>query len=139
MKDAEARIIKAFLAALSQERSPLSEEVREKLVGIAQSLETRVMDLHALALSIPTLATSYKDARLLLIATAAERDKTGRILPDIEDEDESEGEIINIMRDTRSEVKQLKRILETIDSKFDRAPQVLSSSDPVQAAREEFN
>ncbi len=139
LKDAEALTLKAFLAALSQQRSPISDKVKAKLGEIAQSLETRVMDLHDLAIATPTLETPYKNARLCLASTAAERSKGPLPADDSEDDDNDNKETDNITRDSRSAIEEMKRVLATIDSKFNQAARVLSAPDPVQAAQQEFN
>ncbi|NES22949.1 MAG: hypothetical protein F6K41_29525 [Symploca sp. SIO3E6] len=125
MKDSESLILKAFLAALCQQRSPLPDKVQAKLGEITQSLETKVMDLHNLAISTPSLKNLYKNSRLWLTSTTAEQTKGLKFLPADNHEDEDNEEIANVIRDTRSSVEQMK--------------QVLAAPDSVQAARKLFN
>ena len=73
MKDAETLILKAFLVSLYQQQSPLPQDVLVQLKDIAQSLETRILELHDLAINTPTLADAYQNARLQLASTAAKR------------------------------------------------------------------
>ena len=125
MKDSEALILKAFLAALCQQRAPLPEQVQAKLGEITQSLNTKIMDLHNLAISTPSLENLYKNSRLWLTSTTAERAKGLKFLPADNHEDEDDEEIANVIRDTRSSIEQMK--------------QVLAAPDSVQAARKLFN
>jgi hypothetical protein len=139
MKDADALILKAFLAALCQQSSPLSEEVTIQLQDIAQSLEVRVSDLHDLANSTPVLTESYKQSRRWLTSTAAERGMGLKFLPADATDDDDEGETDNITRDTRSAIEKTKQVFAAIEAKFEQAPQVLSNPNPVQAAKQTFN
>ena len=124
MNDSEALTLQAFLAALIKQQEPLSDEAQAQLEEIAQSLETRVMELHDLALSTTTLAESYQNARDQLISTAAERGLGLEFLPNRFDntEENNNRDIDNILR---------------ID--FRRATRILSAPDSVQAARQAFN
>jgi hypothetical protein len=139
MKDADALILKAFLAALCQQPSPLSEEVTIQLRDIAQTLEARILDLDDLAKSTPVLAESYKQSRRWLASTAAERGMGLKFLPADAAGDDNNREIDNITRDTRSAIEQTQQVFSAIDAKLSQAPQVLSASNPVQAAKQTFN
>jgi hypothetical protein len=138
MKDADALTLKAFLAALCQQRSPLSEEIRLQLREISQSLETRIMDLHDLAIATPTLAAPYRDARRWLTSTAAERGMGLKFLPAYEADDDDNRETDNITRDARSALEKTKQIFAAIEAEYEQAPQVLSDPNPVQAAIQRF-
>lgn len=139
MKDADALILKAFLAALCQQPSPLSEEITIQLQDIAQSLEARILDLDDLARSTPVLAESYKQSRRWLASTAAERGMGLKFLPADAAGDDNNREIDNITRDTRSAIEQTQQVFAAIDAKLSQAPQVLSAPNPVQAAKQTFN
>jgi len=139
MKDADALILKAFLAALCQQPSPLSQEVTIQLRDIAQTLEARILDLDDLAKSTPVLAESYKQSRRWLASTAAERGMGLKFLPADAAGDDNNREIDNITRDTRSAIEQTQQVFSAIDAKLSQAPQVLSASNPVQAAKQTFN
>jgi hypothetical protein len=139
MRDADALILKAFLAALCQQRSPLSQEVTIQLRDIAQSLKSRILDLHDLAINTPVLTEPYRDARRWLTSTAAERGMGLKFLPADATDDDDEGETDNIIRDTRSAIEKTKQVFAAIEAKFEQAPQVLSNPNPVQAAKQTFN
>ena len=139
MKAADAVTLKAFLAALYQQRSPLSDNIKAQLGIIAQSLESRILDLHDLAISTYTLDIPYKKARLWLTSTAAERGMGLKFLPADDAEDNDSQETINITRDVRNDIEEMERVMAVIDAKYEQASKVLSAPDPVQAAQQEFN
>jgi hypothetical protein len=139
MKDAEALILKAFLAALCQQPSPLSEEITIQLRDIAQSLEARILDLDDLAKSTPVLAESYKQSRRWLTSTAAERGMGLKFLPADAVDDNNNQETDNITPDTRSAIEKTQEVFAAIDAKLSQASQVLSAPNPVQAAKQTFN
>lgn len=138
MKDAEALTLKAFLAALYQQQTPLCEDVKLQLREIAQSLETRTLDLHQLAISTPTLKEPYKDARRWLTSTAAERGMGLKFLPGDEADDHDNQETPNITRDVQSQIEKTTELFKAIEAKLEQASQVLSASEPVKAAKQTF-
>ena len=139
MKDLEKLILKAFLTALSQQRSPLPDTVQVKLGEIAQSLDTKVIELKNLATNTPRLTNYYENTYLWLTSTAAERVAGLKFLPADNHEDDDSGEIYNTTRDTRDSIEEMKQIVAEIEDKFEQAPQVLAAPNPVQAARNLFN
>ena len=139
MKDADALILKAFLAALCQQPSPLSQAVTMQLQDIAPSLETRILDLHDLAMNSPVLAQPYQEARRWLTSTAAERGMGLKFLPADAADDDNNRETDNITRDTRSAIEQTKQVFAAIEAKLDQAAQVIGAPNPVQAAQQTFN
>ncbi|NEO30712.1 MAG: hypothetical protein F6K36_09820 [Symploca sp. SIO3C6] len=138
MKDTEALILKAFLAALYQQRSPLSDNIKEQLSKIAQSLESQILDLHYLAINTTTLATPYKNARLLFTSTAAERGMGKKFLPADDTDDYDSQETPNITRDVGNDIEEMERFMAAIDDKYEQASEIISASDPVQAAQQKF-
>ncbi|NET04810.1 MAG: hypothetical protein F6K16_08730 [Symploca sp. SIO2B6] len=138
MKDSEALILKAFLAALYQQRSPLSDNIKEQLSKIAQSLESRISDLDHLAINTPTLATPYENAHQWFTSTAAERGMGKRFLPADDTDDDDSQETPNITRDVGNDIEEMERVMAAIDDKYEQASEILSASDPVQAAQQEF-
>jgi hypothetical protein len=138
MKDADTLTLKAFLAALYQQSAPLSEATNRQLRDIAHSWETRILDLHDLAVNTPALAAPYKDARRWLTSTAAERGMGIKFLPADETDDDDNYETPNIFRDTRSAVEKTEQVFAAIEAKLEQTPQVLSASNPVQAAKQTF-
>ena len=138
MKDAETLILKAFFAALYQQRAPLSEAINNQLREIAQSWETRILDLHDLAVNSPALVEFYKDARRCLTSAAAERGMGLNLLPADEIYDDDNFETPNISRDTRPAIEKTKQLFAAIEAKLDSTPQVLSAPNPVQAAKQMF-
>ncbi|NEO99601.1 MAG: hypothetical protein F6K58_13165 [Symploca sp. SIO2E9] len=139
MKDSQALILKAFLAALYQQRSPLSDNIKEQLSKIAQSLESHILDLHDLAINTSTLATPYKNARLWFTSSASERGMGKKFLPADDTDDDDSQETPNITTDVSNEIEETARVMAAIDAKYEQASKVLSASDPVQAAKQEFN
>ncbi|NEP58389.1 MAG: hypothetical protein F6K31_15455 [Symploca sp. SIO2G7] len=139
MKDSDKLILKAFLAALCQQRSPLPEQVQAQLGEIAQSLETKVKELDNLAISTPSLKDAYENACIWLTSTTAERSKTLKFVPADNHEDDDNEETSNITRDTRDSTEEMKQIVAEIEKKLEQAPQVLAAPNPVQAARNLFN
>ncbi len=143
MKDADILTLKAFLAALCQQRSPLSDTIEEKLADIAQSLETRIGELHDLAISIPALKIPYESARLLLTDTAA-KEKIGlKFLPADNADDDNNRETPNITRNIQDIIAQMECTLATIEAKFDRTKldqtaQILSDPNPVNSAKNKY-
>lgn len=138
MKDAEILILKAFLAALYQQQSPLSDNIKKQLAIIAQSLESRISDLDDLAINTPTLATPYENAHQDFTSIAAEQSMGKKHLPADDTDDDDSQETPNITRDISNEIEERQRIIAAIDAKYEQAPQILSASDPVEAAKQEF-
>lgn len=138
MKDSDTLILKAFLATLYQQRVPLSEETSSQLRDIAQSWETRILDLHNLATNTPALVAPYNDALDWLTSSAAERGMGLKFLPADETDDDENRETPNITRDTRSAVEKTKQVFAAIEAKLEQTPKVLSAPNPVQVAKQTF-
>ena len=139
MKDTEKLTLEAFLFALSQQNSPLPERMANSMQEIAESLESRVMDLHDLALEITALKEPYKKARRWLTTRAAERGMGLDFLPATDDGGASDRETPNLTRDVRSDIEKMQQPLAEIEAKLDRAPSILAAANPVQAARSTFH
>jgi hypothetical protein len=126
MQNSKALTLKAFLAALTQQKSPLETSVQEDLRQIALSLPTSIPVLNALATNVLSLTGPYKEAYNWLSTTNGEgRRKTG-VSEDISSylfHLESLQDILFILERTDNE-KML------IDSTH-----IFTASDPVKAAR----
>ena len=95
----------AFITALSQQDSALPEGLQKQLHAIGQSLETRILELPAIAASLPGLNQAYQTA---LSDTQADALSTTLV----------------------SNTSQSDS-----DKQFDRAVGILTADDPVQAAK----
>jgi hypothetical protein len=138
MKDTEKLTLKAFLFALSQQNSPLPDKATSSMQEIAESLESRIMDLDDLALELTALKEPYKKARRWLTTRAAERGMGLDFLPATDDGGASDRETPNITRDVRSEIEKMEQLLAEIDAKIERAPSILAAVNPVRAAQSTF-
>lgn len=142
MTDAEYIIVKAFLAALSlmPEQSSLSAEGEVTVRSIAQSLDDRVIELHNLAIQSPALASTYQDARLYLVATAAERGMGINSLPDEVMDSDGLYESNNLTRDTKTDISKMKQVIQNIENELDidKASKILSAPNLVQTAQQEL-
>ena len=140
MKDSESLILYSFLFALSQQRHPLPATVMNKMQDIAQSLETRVIELYDLAIATPQLTASYKNAYRWLTATAAERGMGLAFMPAPDDETDDK-EQSNLSADVGSYVQEMQTVLAAIEQRLDtqKAVQILSAPNPPNAAQREFN
>lgn len=143
MKDADVLILKAFLAALCQQRSPLSDTLKEQLADIAQSLETRIGELNDVAIANPPLKIPYKNARLWLTSTAAERQKGLKFLPLDNADDDNNQETSNSTRNIQDYIIQMAGIIERIESKLEQnkveqESRILVEPDPVNSAKNKY-
>ena len=138
MKDAEAIIVQAFLAALCQQRESLSHDIQVKLTQIGQSLETRVRELVTLAKNTPALATFYYNAYDLLTQQAAERGTGLDFLPGDRTREQQGKETENITPDVSNNIANMNKLLAAIEDRFDKTSEVLRAPDSVQAARQVF-
>jgi hypothetical protein len=140
MKYSETLIIKAFLAALIKQQSPLPAAIEQQLTEIAQSLPTKLGELDKLAENIPELKIPYEAAYLCFSLEEAERNKGLDFLPSAEGDEDSSLEMDNITLDTRQIVLQMKEVLDKIEEKFNEkeAAQILASSNSVQATKQKF-
>lgn len=138
MKDTEVIIVQAFMAALCQQRKPLSHDIQVQLAEIGQSLETRVSKLVTLAKKTPALTNLYYNAFDLLTEQAAQRGMGMDFLPG-----DATGEKVgigmdNITPDVSKDIKDINQLLAAIEARFDRRSEVLRAPDSVQAAQEIF-
>jgi len=139
MKNTDKLILKAFLVALSQQRSPLPDTVQAKLGEITQSLETKVQELDNLATNTPSLNNFYINAHILLTHPETTRGVGLKFLPAENHEDNDSKETSNTTIDTRDAIEAMKQVVAEIEKKFEQAPQVLAAPDPVKSARNLFN
>jgi hypothetical protein len=143
MKDADVLTLKAFLAALCQQRSPLSDTIKGKLADIARSPETRIGELDDVAIANPPLKIPYKNARLWLTSTAAERQKGLKILPLDNADDDNNQETSNSTRNIQEYIVQMAGIIERIESQLeqnqiDQEARILVEPDPVNSAKNKY-
>jgi hypothetical protein len=125
MKDTDKIILKAFLAALSQQQSPLSDEVKSQLADIAQSLDNRVRELDAIANNNLSLKPFYLAAYDNLVGEGSERAKGLDSIPAKPSESDTGREISNITR--KVNVEDLEKVLE-----------ILAAANPITAAKQAF-
>lgn len=100
-------IITAFLTALAQQDESLPVGLQQQLHAIGQNLEARAMELPVIAASIPSLNQSYQTALADAQANNGEQGAT----------------LVSTNQDQSLKLR-------------DRAVQVLTDSDPVQAAQQ---
>jgi len=120
--DAELITIEAFIIALYQQREPLPEGVSAEIADIAESLETRVIDLHNLAIKTPALTAPYQEASRRLDSQAAERGMgLDRLKFWSESDPQSSGsstEGDNVTPDARDNIERLEKAVEKIKQKY---------------------
>ena len=133
MNDSDKLVVKAFLYALSQQKTQLSEEVQAKIGAIFASLETQFSKLHNLALKTSSLKNAYHNAELWLNATVAERRRGLKFLPLYDPHDDGRGEMANITDDPTKAIAQMEKILEIIDRNPNEAIKTQSQPNPIQA------
>lgn len=139
MKDSQAIIVKAFLAALTQQQEPLPDEVQAALNKLGKTLD--VDELDHLAHKHPPLLTSYEEAYDWLNHDSSQRSKGRDFVPDAtsEKENTTNSEIDNASSDIKS-LNSLPEILSKIEQRLDGdqlaeiAPQIFSASNSVESA-----
>ena len=104
----QEKSLDAFVTALSQQDESLPASLQAQLQAIGQNLEGRVMELPAIAASLPNLNNAYQAA---LADTQTGQDEQGATLVSVTNKDR--GTDIS-----------------------DRAAKILTDSDPVQAAQQ---
>ncbi|MBE9160243.1 hypothetical protein IQ265_25975 [Nodosilinea sp. LEGE 06152] len=101
----QEKTLTAFITALGRQDSALPEGLQKQLHAIGQSLETRILELPAIAASLPNLNQAYQTA----------------------------------LSDTQAEAPAATFASSTnrsdSDKQFDRAVDILTADDPVQAAK----
>lgn len=101
----QEKTLTAFITALGQQDNALPEGLQKQLHAIAQSLETRIVELPAIAASLPSLNQAYQTAM-----SEAQTDAPSTTLVSNTNQSDS-------------------------DKLFDRAVNILTADDPVQAAQ----
>ncbi|PSN10620.1 hypothetical protein C7293_27375 [filamentous cyanobacterium CCT1] len=101
----QEKTVTAFITALGRQDSALPEGLQKQLHAIGQSLETRILELPAIAASLPSLNQAYQTA----------------------------------MSDAQADAPSATFVSNTnqsdSDKQFDRAVDILTADDPVQAAK----
>ncbi|MGK7928461.1 MAG: hypothetical protein AB4290_25010 [Spirulina sp.] len=136
MKDSETLFVKAFLYALSQQKTQLSEELQAEIGAIFASLETRFRELTHLALETPSLKNAYQNAELWLDSTDAKHRGGLKFLPLYDPHDDGMGETANITDDPTKAIAQMEKVLEIIDRDYEDAAQTISQPNPIQTLQQ---
>ncbi|MBE9059613.1 hypothetical protein [cf. Phormidesmis sp. LEGE 11477] len=111
MNEQQEKDLTAFLTALSEQEESLPAGLQAQLTGIGQNLEGRVMELRAIAASIPSLNQAYQAA-----------------LSDVESDD-SNPKATLVSTNSRERSVDISR----------RGAKILTDADPVQAAKKEMS
>jgi len=143
MKDADAIIVKAFLAALAQLSEPLPAPLQKELQTISET--EQFTQLYLLTRKDERLKEAYKEANTQFTQQGNQQRKGLDILPDANFENQSRdnSEIDNASSDT-SELKSLPEVIAKINEKWPGQPdiqsakQILGSDNPVQSAKDLF-
>lgn len=101
--------LEAFVIALGQQSESLPTGLQQQLHAIGQNLENRVMELQAIAASLPELNRAYQEA-----------------LADTQTIQEEDGQMATFVASTKP--TRSSRLQE-------RAVEILTAPDPVQAAQ----
>ncbi|MGI0488057.1 hypothetical protein ACN4EK_21670 [Pantanalinema rosaneae CENA516] len=99
------KILTAFVTALAQQEAALPQGLQQQLYSIGQNLEARVVELPVIAASLPSLNQAYQSA----LADAQAPGQPGATL-------------VSVNQDHNNKLR-------------DRAVQILTDADPVQAAQ----
>jgi len=110
ISEQQEKELTAFLTALSEQEESLPGGLQAQLTAIGQNIENRVMELPAIASSIPSLSKAYQDA-----------------LSDVKSGDDEPKATL---------VSSTGRERETSIS--ERAAQILTDADSVQAAKKKM-
>lgn len=140
MKDSDAIIVKAFLAALAQLSQPLPAHLQQQLQTLSET--ERFTQLSLLARGYEPLKEAYKQANTHFTQKGNQQRKGLEILPDsvLEESSRDNSEIDNSSSDT-SELKSLPEVLDKINQRWPGQPdisfvkQIFKSPDPVQSAQ----
>jgi hypothetical protein len=140
MKDSDAIILKAFLAALAQLSEPLPAHLQEQLQTLSET--ERFTQLSLLARGYKPLKDAYQQANTHFTQKANQQRKGLDILPDadLEECSRDNSEIDNTASDT-SKLKSLPEVLEKINERWPGEPdipfvkQIFKSPNPVQSAQ----
>ncbi|HAC65253.1 MAG TPA: hypothetical protein DCF68_17435 [Cyanothece sp. UBA12306] len=131
MKDSQLIILTSFITALKLHQETLPQETIKQLKEIANNLESKVIELDAIAKTTPTLNDLYNNSFQTLLSRAAQRKMGQNFYPSDEEEDTT---INNITEDIRPEVARIAAMLDEI-----KASQILASDNPPETARQLLN
>ncbi|MBP0019596.1 MAG: hypothetical protein J7647_18845 [Cyanobacteria bacterium SBLK] len=137
MTPADILILEAFLFALSQQTRELPREIETKINEIARSLETRMTDLHNLAIATPTLEQPYRQGRKKLVAIATERTKG--IPPNYRTKDNRTNEIANATPEIQEADIAANEILDRISQYYARGAEKLKQPNLVDKIKQWLN
>jgi hypothetical protein len=134
MKDTEADIVKAFLAALTQQEKPLPAAVQNELNSLTETFNTDQID--SIAMKHQPLKTFYEAAYKLLVEQSKTRNKGKDFVPDSSSEKDrtSNIEIDNASSDIQ-DFKSLPIINENLAT---LSSAIFTAPDAVQLAQEIF-
>jgi hypothetical protein len=133
MKDSQIIILTSFLTALKLHQESLPNDIITQLQEIAKNLESKVRELDAIAENYPTLKPLYHSAYQSLLSRSSQRKMGQGFYPS--DEPEEDETMDNMTRDIRPEVERIEKDLDIII----KATKILSSDNPTETARQEFN
>lgn len=141
MKDAEADILKAFIAALTQQKEPLPAAVQNELNSLGKTFNTDKIE--SIAEKHAPLLSSYEAAHKWLVEHSSTRNKGKDFLPSSSSEKDntSNTEIDNASSDIQ-DLKSLPEILAKIEERLDHknlvtlGSEIFNTSDPVQSAKD---
>ncbi|MGB5595982.1 MAG: hypothetical protein WBM62_18385 [Crocosphaera sp.] len=132
MTDAQFLLLTSFITALKWYEQPLPKQIIKQLNDIGTDLENKVIELDAIAKSIPPLKDLYDKAFQSLLSRSAVRKMGQEFYPS--DEEEEYPTIENITRDITSDVTKIEANLDNMIASL-----ILSSDNPSEAARQQFN
>ncbi|WP_449417792.1 hypothetical protein [Phormidium nigroviride] len=144
MTDTEADILKAFIAALTQQKEPLPTDVQKELNSLGKTLNTDELD--TIAKKYPPLLNSYEKAHKLLVEKSSTRNKGKDFVPDSRSEKDNTNntEIDNLSSDIQ-DLKSLQKILAKIEEEIEREnnlatllSKIFNASNAVQSAQDIF-
>ena len=139
MKDYEAVTLKAFLAALANQSTPLAAEVQTQLNQIGANHDQHITELDAIARQNPDLKEPYKAARKLL-DSPQERNKGRASSPDptIEKQNLENTQLENIsqLRESTSLENLVQKLEKVDDQKLSEiTTSILESANSVTSAQ----
>ncbi|MCT7964305.1 hypothetical protein NG791_26865 [Laspinema sp. D1] len=136
MKDSDAIIVKAFLAALAQLSEPLPAPLQQQLQTISET--ERFTQLVLLARGYEPLKLAYQQANTQFIEQGNQHRKGLEFLPDsnLEEQNFDNSELDNASSDV-SGLNSLPQIIAKIEQKWStqEVSQILESPDPVEAVQ----
>ena len=136
MNPADILILEAFLFAVSQQPQELPSNIEIKINEIARSLETRIMDLHYLAIATPTLEQSYREGQKQLIAISSERTKGP---PNYNPQYNRTNEIANATPEIKEADIAANRTLDRISKEYQQGHKLLTKPNFVDKIKKWLN